>query len=1084
MELRIPIYVETTAAAPGKPSSYSVRPLFFDAPVVRSQHLQGALQKLSQEIREVLLEHGREPRQDEILAWTYNPEVETRQCRIRLELGGTSVQLRVLLAMIERFERTLAFAPAFPHLWFEVLEGEDTEQRLVEVLTQHFHRQPREGRRTAPEAIRSRSLEGSAWVTELEMSVSFQRLRHTKELDVFAMLARAQQLDGEIELFRVGRCLNHLYPHGLERAVLRDSQVEELARLFESPARRPVLLVGQRQSGKTAILHEFVFRRTNRTKSPFNTPGSVWLIAPQRLISGMSIVGQWESRFHAIMTYAAKRDLTLYFDDLPGLFQAGVVSDFTVSAADLLKAVIERGEVRIVGEVTPEAHRVLEERDRAFADQFHVIRVDELSAADNLRVLVGHQRQLEIRHRVRFELDALPAIIDLQRRYVRDAAFPGKAAELMKRLAIRAGAGTGAISRENVLDLLHEQSGLPRSFLDERLTVGATEIEEGLRRRFVGQPAAVRAAVEVIGVARARLNDTTRPLASLFLPGPTGVGKTEFAKAVAGYLFGSSERLLRFDMNEFVTPDAVPLLAGTFSHPEGLLTSAVRRQPFAVLLFDEIEKAHPCVFDLLLQVLGEGRLTDARGRTTDFTNTLIILTSNLGTRRRESNLGFGGGEQGMGGGLVRAAETFFRPEFFNRLDRVIAFDELCRSDLQRIARHFLTDLMHREGLVRRQCVVRTTLEAGDWIVSRGYNQVQGARALKRTIEHELTQPIADFLAEHGSFSGSTAGEHAAESAGPITLIEIDRGGAGLSISMRTLVPRQAEPALSANTEGSPEEMVAACRRILTEAENVMPTIRPLGELGIQPITAVQSRYLLVYSEYLQLRDWLDEISGHLSPQSTESATAITSLRRITRLGGTSRKVLSRLRFDIYGDRKTAAVAAAINDYVQDGLSSEGSKGEVNHELQHLLPRCRWLLRVAGTSEERLEESAVLHISCLDSAHADYLKCYVGLLIDSFTDEVGLETELVENDQDACRAKLIIRGILALDVAGLEAGYQAIVTSESAVPGLLYVKCGEREPGDTLVRSLKFESSGQRPTLIWPTPPELQRGIWEMQVITN
>jgi hypothetical protein len=381
-------------------------------------------------------------------------------------------------------------------------------------------------------------------------------------------------------------------------------------------------------------------------------------------------------------------------------------------------------------------------------------------------------------------------------------------------------------------------------------------------------------------------------------------------------------------------------------------------------------------------------------------------------------------------------------------------------------------------------VVRTTSEAGEWIVSRGYNPVQGARALRRTIEHELAQPIAEFLAERGSFSGSAAGEHSAESAGPITLIEIDHGGGGLSISMRTLVPRQAEPAVSANTERSPEELVAACRRILTEVEKVMPTIRPPGELGIQPITAVQSRYLLVYSEYLQLRDWLDEISGLLSPQSTDSATAITSLRRITRLGGTSRKLHSRWRFDIYGDRKTAAVAAAINDYVQDGLSSEGSRGEVYRELQRLLPRCRWLLRVSGTSEERLEESAVLHISCLDAAHAGHLRCYVELLIDSFTDEVGLETEFVEDEQDACCAKLIIRGILALDVAGSEAGYQAILTTESAVPGLLCVKCGELEPGDTLVRSLKFVSRGQRPSLIWPTPPELQMGIWEMQVITN
>ncbi|MFN9971443.1 MAG: AAA family ATPase, partial [Phycisphaerae bacterium] len=170
----------------------------------------------------------------------------------------------------------------------------------------------------------------------------------------------------------------------------------------------------------------------------------------------------------------------------------------------------------------------------------------------------------------------------------------------------------GQISRDRVLEAFHQQSGLPRSFLDQRTTLSSEEIEERLRDRFVGQPDAVKAAVDIVSIARARLNDPTRPVASMLLLGPTGVGKTEFAKSLANYLFGNSDRLLRFDMNEYVSPNAVPQLVGTFAQPEGLLTAAVRRQPFAVLLFDEIEKGHPDVFDLLLQVLGEGRLTDAR----------------------------------------------------------------------------------------------------------------------------------------------------------------------------------------------------------------------------------------------------------------------------------------------------------------------------------------------------------------------------------------------------------------------------------------------------------------------------------------
>lgn len=330
-----------------------------------------------------------------------------------------------------------------------------------------------------------------------------------------------------------------------------------------------------------------------------------------------------------------------------------MTSQSTLSVAALLKTVPERRHVRVIGEMTPEAFRVLREKDRSFADAFHVIRISELSADDNLRVLFSEQRRLETRHRCRFSIESLPAVIDLQRRYARDVAFPGKAANFLKRLAVRIEgeaqpdassdkAGTPAvISRERVLDAFHQQTGLPRSFLDQQQTLASDHVAQKPRERFVGQPDAVKAAVEIIAIARARLNDPTRPIASLLLLGPTGVGKTEFAKSLAAYLFGHADRLLRFDMNEYVSPNAVPQLVGTFAQPEGLLTAAVRRQPFAMILFDEIEKGHPDVFDLLLQVLGEGRLTDARGRTTDFSNTIIVLTSNLGTQRSESGLGFG-----------------------------------------------------------------------------------------------------------------------------------------------------------------------------------------------------------------------------------------------------------------------------------------------------------------------------------------------------------------------------------------------------------------------------------------------------------
>ncbi len=249
-------------------------------------------------------------------------------------------------------------------------------------------------------------------------------------------------MDGESELYRVGRCLNHQYPHDLNRVHLRDLEVAELTRLLRASDRRPVLLLGNRQAGKTAILHEYVFRHVALVGNPHRDKEAVWLLSPQRLISGMSYVGQWESRFHAIIKHAAQRELTLYFDDLLGLFQAGVTSQSTLNVAALLRTVLEQRKVRVVAEMTPEELRVLREIDRSFADQFHIIRVDELTGDDNLKVLFGLQRQLELRHGVRFSIDALPAVVDLQRRYARDVAFPGKAAVFMKRLAVKAAGDT------------------------------------------------------------------------------------------------------------------------------------------------------------------------------------------------------------------------------------------------------------------------------------------------------------------------------------------------------------------------------------------------------------------------------------------------------------------------------------------------------------------------------------------------------------------------------------------------------------------------------------------------------------------
>ena len=317
-----------------------------------------------------------------------------------------------------------------------------------------------------------------------------------------------------------------------------------------------------------------------------------------RLISGMSYLGEWENRVLAILDHARSKDHVLFFDDLPGLFSAGTSSASSLNVAQVLKPTLEKRAVRVLGEITPEAWRVLCERDRAFADLFHVIPVNEPPEPETLRVLVNVARQQEEEHRCTFDLEVVPTVYELHRRFAGDAAFPGKAAGFLRRVAMRSADKT--VTRECALHEFQEISGLQTALLDDRATLERKGIVEQLRRWLVGQDHVLDAFADVLVTLKARLNDPKRPLGTLLLLGPTGVGKTQSAKALAEFLFGSPARLLRFDMNEYVDAASARRLTGTPREPEGLLTGAIRRQPFGVVLFDEIEKAAPGVFDLLL----------------------------------------------------------------------------------------------------------------------------------------------------------------------------------------------------------------------------------------------------------------------------------------------------------------------------------------------------------------------------------------------------------------------------------------------------------------------------------------------------
>jgi ATP-dependent Clp protease ATP-binding subunit ClpC len=748
MIFSIPIFVEERSSGAARPPTYIARPLCYAEPLQRAEKLSRALTKLSNDLHEVLRHLGEEPRHDALAEWTFNPWFEETTLEIRLELASGSHRRTFFLVGYSALDRKLYFTPTLPDLRFEVRSGQALADRATEVLTRHF----RELEREAGEInLDEYSLLGKARLTILDITLNpAVNAKKPKKAFRALLFGGEEKMDGEQELRKTSRPLHSMYPDDLDRALGREHEVEELARLLAGPDRRPILLVGPRKVGKTAILHELVWRMCERKKERFGGNREVWLVSPMRLISGMSYLGQWENRVLAILEHAKKKDRVLYFDDLLGLFLAGISSASDLNVAQVLQPVLEKRAVRVIAEITPEAWRVLRERDRAFADLFPVIPVQEPSESETLRILVDVSRQLEDEHGGRFNLEVVPTAFELYRRYANDAAFPGKAAGFLRRLAVRLASFRGAeITRGFALAEFQSASGLQIALIDERRSLERKNIVESLGHGLVGQEHVIEAFADIVLTLKARLNDPRRPLASFLMLGPTGVGKTQAAKIFSQYLFGSSERLLRFDMNEYVDGHRVARLTGTPEEPDGLLTAAIRRQPFSVVLFDEIEKAAPEVFDMLLAVLDEGRLTDSLGRVADFTQSVILLTSNLGVREASSKLGFNvdsANPETNDAIYVGAAEKFFRPEFFNRLDRIIPFRSLERKHLEGIAWKLVRAMFARDGLQRRDGLLNISKDAMERLVQLGHHPQLGARALKRVIEREMAHPLGEKLA--------------------------------------------------------------------------------------------------------------------------------------------------------------------------------------------------------------------------------------------------------------------------------------------------------------------------------------------------
>ena len=1042
MNVRVPIYVEerkpeATAIQHVRP--VSLRPLFFPKVYDQDISLQRATSRLTNNLRHELGRLAHLARHEELAAYSFYPQLDETMLEFTIEVAKRRFLLRHLFVVLQAFERRWTWTPSVPELWVEILRGETLRDRVQEAFTAHYRLlEKRFGSENIVPDINT--VTGKAWITSVEVSVDVPAMYKPTVENFLAALGEMQELHGAEELNRVARSLNSLFPDDLDHAINREAEVNELSGLLSASDRRAVLVVGKRLVGKTAVIHEFVRRRMERRRTSEATmhiasaaelAGDLWLISPQRLISGMSYVGQWEGRLLAILKECQRKHHTLYFDDVIGLFYAGQTSSSQLSVAHVLKPYLERRDVRVIAEATPEAMRVLQELDRSFADLFQIVRVEEPNEEKNLHTLLGFRRTLERQHDTRFHADVLPTVVDLTRRYVSDAAFPGKAARLLQSLAAKHKAGE--VTRAGALAEFSASSGLSVDFLDDRSQLDHARVIEAIGVEVIGQKAAVTACADAVTIAKARLNDNARPIASFLFLGPTGVGKTQCAKALANYLFGDRERLIRFDMNEFASYYSVARLTGTLDAPEGLLTSAVRRSPFAVLLFDEIEKAHPAVFDLLLGVMGDGRLTDSRGQLVDFSNTIIILTSNLGAREAASDLGFRQTNRSDASVYRLAAEKFFKPEFFNRLSRVVPFERLRREDVQKIAYRLIEDVFNREGLVRRG--VKLVIETGalNLLVEAGYHPQLGARALKRTLERQVTAPIAARL------SATPANQ-------PLIIFLNEQHG---SIKVDVCSLRVIESGASGKSKISGSDTAEFLDRIedvLIRVEEHADRVYPSGEilLGDGQSALVQMQKVYLREQTRRVSRMLDRAEERRGRQTTSASRSTGGRAR----AGTVKKHKRQLAKIIAGAGTEDGSLVFDNNLFGHNLhqlltelsaQSETFGEAIDDYLLDLLNETSLLNALSTITAENETGSAqtLIRVASLDAsgrtACSQLRDLYRTLFEKEFNCKV-IKSENIANESDLKAgahvhiATLVLEGSLAAQLAPLEAGTHLFVSS--------------------------------------------------------
>ncbi len=589
----------------------------------------------------------------------------------------------------------------------------------------------------------------------------------------------------------------------LDPLVGREGEIERVVQILCRRTKNNPVLIGEPGVGKTAIVEGLAQRIVRGDVPSFLENKRILSLDLSLIVAGTKYRGQFEERLKQIMRELIENpQYVVFIDELHTLVGAGS-AEGSLDAANILKPALSRGEIQCIGATTPAEFRKSIEKDRSLERRFQAVKVPPPSEEEAVSILDGVRERYEAFHQVRYTEDAIEAAVYQSNRYIPDRFLPDKAIDVIDeagaRVKLRARRDTGPrseafedrdrgiyyrgpslsasalvddeemlmsveVTRDDIEEVIARWTGIPVTSLKEEETHKLLRIEEELRKRVIAQRPAISALARSIRRSRAGLKNPHRPVGSFLFLGPTGVGKTEVARSLAEFLFGSERSMIRFDMSEFMEKHSVSKLIGSppgyVGHEEGgQLTERIKRSPYSVLLFDEIEKAHPDIFNVLLQVFEDGLLTDALGNSVDFKNAIIIMTSNIGARfiQKKGTMGFqaspDASREKMEEMVMNAVRHTFNPEFINRLDEIIIFDQLNDDELLEIV-GLQVELLNKT-LARRGLEVRLTDEAKRWIVEKTCaDRSYGARPLRRALQKYVEDPLSEALIQ-GSLGGAT-----------------------------------------------------------------------------------------------------------------------------------------------------------------------------------------------------------------------------------------------------------------------------------------------------------------------------------------